>query len=272
MMVIRYNLPKFFNLQSPFCLTCVDSWAWHVRLKHFVAKLMGQNTHRTIGGGGRAGGRGGVMVDSNALELCILVYIDEFLQCQLKTAVIAWVSSLALALHVFVSWLFVYKLRVGIVGIAIILDFSWWVSVLGLFCYMGCGGCPHSWTGFSKHAFVGLWDFFKLSVTSGVMLSYVLSISLNDFDFEFEFELEIYLLFFRLENFYYRVLIIISMNMNNAEVALDALSIWLDLLCFGLLIYLHCKLNYFSFAILQFIFSWIVTTFFNQLLQQADVP
>ncbi|KAL7175910.1 hypothetical protein ACSBR2_029477 [Camellia fascicularis] len=147
----------------------------------------------------------------------------RFLQCQLKTAVIAWVSGLALALHVFVSWLFVYKLRVGIVGTAITLDFSWWVSVLGLFCYVGCGGCPHSWTGFSKQAFVGLWDFFKLSVASGVMLSYVLSISLNDFDFEFEFE--IYLLFFRLENFYYRVLIIISGNMNNAEVALDALSI-----------------------------------------------
>ncbi|XP_028104385.1 protein DETOXIFICATION 27-like [Camellia sinensis] len=72
---------------------------------------------------------------------------------------------------------------------------------------MGYGGCPHSWTGFSKQAFVGLWDFFKLSVASGVKLS--------------------------LENFYYRVLIIISGNMNNAEVALDALSIWLDLLCFG---------------------------------------
>ncbi|XP_028103500.1 protein DETOXIFICATION 27-like isoform X3 [Camellia sinensis] len=147
----------------------------------------------------------------------------RFLQCQLKTAVVAWVSGLALALHVFVSWLFVYKLRVGIVGTAITLDFSWWVSVLGLFCYVGCGGCPQSWTGFSEQAFVGLWDFFKLSVASGVMLSYVLSISLNDFDFEFEFE--IYLLFFRLENFYYRVLIIISGNMNNAEVALDALSI-----------------------------------------------
>ncbi|CAL5417857.1 unnamed protein product [Camellia sinensis] len=123
----------------------------------------------------------------------------RFLQCQLKTAVVAWVSGLALALHVFVSWLFVYKLRVGIVGTAITLDFSWWVSVLGLFCYVGCGGCPQSWTGFSEQAFVGLWDFFKLSVASGVMLS--------------------------LENFYYRVLIIISGNMNNAEVALDALSI-----------------------------------------------
>ncbi|KAL6962760.1 Protein DETOXIFICATION 27 [Sarracenia purpurea var. burkii] len=123
----------------------------------------------------------------------------RFLQCQLKTAVIAWVSGGAFALHVFVSWLFVFKLRVGIIGTAITLDFSWWVSVLGLFGYAACGGCPHSWTGFSQQAFFGLWEFFKLSVASGVMLS--------------------------LESFYYRVLIIVSGNMKNAEVALDALSI-----------------------------------------------
>ncbi|KAE9457378.1 hypothetical protein C3L33_10717, partial [Rhododendron williamsianum] len=128
----------------------------------------------------------------------------RFLQCQLKTAVIAWVSGVALALHVFVSWLFVYKLRVGIVGTAITLDFSWWVSVLGLFGFVVCGGCPHSWTGFSNQAFVGLWEFFKLSVASGVMLS--------------------------LESFYFRVLIIVAGKMQNAEVALDALSICVTIL------------------------------------------
>lgn len=116
----------------------------------------------------------------------------RFLQCQLKTAVIAWVSGVALALHVFASWLFVYKLRVGIVGTAITLDFSWWVSVLGLFVFVVCGGCPHSWTGFSNQAFVGLWEFFKLSVASGVMLSYVVAlvcvccVFLSRFQFHFE--------------------------------------------------------------------------------------
>ncbi|XP_052201654.1 protein DETOXIFICATION 27-like isoform X6 [Diospyros lotus] len=124
----------------------------------------------------------------------------RFLQCQLKMAVIAWVSGGALALHVFVSWFFVYRLRVGIVGTALTLDFSWWVSVLGLFGYVVLGGCPHSWTGFSEQAFVRLWEFFKLSVASGVMLS--------------------------LENFYYRVLIIVSGIMTRAEVAISALSIW----------------------------------------------
>ncbi|GLU16121.1 hypothetical protein SLE2022_325710 [Rubroshorea leprosula] len=125
--------------------------------------------------------------------------LQRFLQSQLKTAVIAWVSGGALAVHVLVSWFFVYKLRVGIVGTALTLDFSWWVSVLGLFGYTVFGGCPLSWTGFSAQAFVGLWDFFKLSVASGVMLA--------------------------LENFYYRVLIIVSGYLQNTEVAIDALSI-----------------------------------------------
>ena len=38
---------------------------------------------------------------------------------------IAWVSGLALLVHVFVTWLLVYKLKVGFVGIAITFGFSW---------------------------------------------------------------------------------------------------------------------------------------------------
>ncbi|XP_017980772.1 PREDICTED: protein DETOXIFICATION 27 isoform X3 [Theobroma cacao] len=127
----------------------------------------------------------------------------RFLQSQLKTAVIAWVSAIALAVHVLVSWAFVYKLRVGIVGTAITLDISWWLSVLGLFLYAVCGGCPLSWNGFSSQAFVGLWDFFKLSLASGVMLL--------------------------LENFYYRILIIVSGYLHNTEIAIDALSICISI-------------------------------------------
>ncbi|KAK7851582.1 protein detoxification 27 [Quercus suber] len=125
--------------------------------------------------------------------------LQRFLQSQVKTWVLAYISGGALALHVFVSWFFVYKLRVGIVGAALTLDFSWWVTVLGLFVNVVCGGCADSWTGFSGQAFVGLWDFFKLSVASGVMVA--------------------------LENFYYRVLIIVSGYLHNTEVAVDALSI-----------------------------------------------
>ncbi|CAN0877300.1 Protein DETOXIFICATION 27 [Linum grandiflorum] len=125
--------------------------------------------------------------------------LHRFFQCQLKTGVIVWVSGGAFILHVLVSWVFVYKMRVGIVGTAITLGFSWWVTVLAMFIYCISGGCPECWTGFSTEAFVGLWEFFKLAIASGVMLT--------------------------LENFYYRVLIIVSGYMQNVKVAVDALSI-----------------------------------------------
>lgn len=95
---------------------------------------------------------------------------NRFLQSQLKTAVIAWVSLAALVVHLLVSWLFVYRLQFGVVGTAVTLNFSWWVLVFGLLGYTVFGGCPLTWTGFSMDAFSGLWEFVKLSAASGVML------------------------------------------------------------------------------------------------------
>ncbi|KAE7999993.1 hypothetical protein FH972_004365 [Carpinus fangiana] len=125
--------------------------------------------------------------------------LTRFLQSQLKTAVTAWVSLVALVVHVILSWLFVYRLQLGVVGIAVTLNFSWWVLVFGLLSYAVCGGCPLTWTGFSTEAFSDLWDFVKLSAASGVMLC--------------------------LENWYYRILILMTGNLPNAEIAVDALSI-----------------------------------------------
>lgn len=125
--------------------------------------------------------------------------LQRFLQSQLKNAVIAWVSLLAFVFHVVISWLFVYKLQFGIIGIAITLDISWWILVFGLFAYAACGGCPLSWTGFSMEAFSGLGEFLKLSAASGVMLC--------------------------LENWYYRILILMTGNLKNAEIVVDALSV-----------------------------------------------
>ncbi|BFG19370.1 hypothetical protein CerSpe_056440 [Prunus speciosa] len=125
--------------------------------------------------------------------------LQRFLQSQLKMGVIAWVCGGVLALHVFVSWFFVYKLGIGIVGTTLTIGFAWWASGVAFFAYTVSGGCSETWTGFSTQAFFGLWDFFKLSLASGVMLL--------------------------LENFYYRVLVIVSGYFNNTEVAVDALSI-----------------------------------------------
>ncbi|KAI5669795.1 hypothetical protein M9H77_19648 [Catharanthus roseus] len=132
-------------------------------------------------------------------SFAFLFPLQRFLQCQLKNSVIAWVSLVAFIVHLSISWLFVYGLKLGVVGTAVTLNISWWVLVLGLFGYTVCGGCPVTWSGFSIEAFSGLWDFLKLSTSSGVMLC--------------------------LENWYYRILILMTGNLKNAEIAVDALSI-----------------------------------------------
>ncbi|KAH9606051.1 hypothetical protein KSS87_006688 [Heliosperma pusillum] len=129
--------------------------------------------------------------------------MQRFLQSQLKTTVIAWSAAMALVVHAVLSWLFVYKLGVGIIGAALILDFSWGLSVVILFGYIVYGGCPATWTGFSREAFEELWDFFKLAIASGVMVL--------------------------LENLYYRMLVMASGKAGNSQVAVDALSICVTL-------------------------------------------
>ncbi|KAL5081156.1 hypothetical protein RYX36_009577 [Vicia faba] len=125
--------------------------------------------------------------------------LQRFLQCQLKTGVIAWVSLLGLVVNVVLSWLLVYVWDFGLIGAAIALDVSWWVLVIGMFGYTVCGGCPLTWNGFSMEAFSGLWEFFKLSLASGVMLC--------------------------LENWYYRILLLMTGQLENATVVVDALSV-----------------------------------------------
>ncbi|XP_073058992.1 LOW QUALITY PROTEIN: protein DETOXIFICATION 27-like [Primulina eburnea] len=129
--------------------------------------------------------------------------LQRFLQSQLKNSVTAWVNLIAFVTHILLSWLIVYRLKFGVVGTALTLNFSWWIIVLGLFSYTVCGGCPLTWTGFSAEALSGLWDFLKLSASSGVMLC--------------------------LENWYYRILIVMTGNLENAKIAVDALSVCMNI-------------------------------------------
>ncbi|WZZ43987.1 hypothetical protein YC2023_040246 [Brassica napus] len=96
--------------------------------------------------------------------------LQRFLQCQLKNQVTAIASAIALVVHFLVCWLFVDGLKLGVVGTMATVSISWWVNVLITLGYSVCGGCPLTWTGFSSEAFTGLWEFLKLSASSGVML------------------------------------------------------------------------------------------------------
>ncbi|KAG6674461.1 hypothetical protein I3843_15G039200 [Carya illinoinensis] len=129
--------------------------------------------------------------------------VQRFLQSQLKTYVIAWASLAALIVNLLSTWLVVYVWDFGLVGIIVALDISWWVSVLALCGYAMFGGCPQTWNGFSFQAFSGLWEFIKLSVASGVMLC--------------------------VENWYYKILVLMTGYLKNATLAVDALSICMSI-------------------------------------------
>ncbi|KAF8091200.1 hypothetical protein N665_0451s0013 [Sinapis alba] len=133
------------------------------------------------------------------LSFALSFPLQRFLQCQLKNHVTAYSAAVALVVHLLVCWLFVDGLKLGVVGTMATISISWWVNVIITLAYSVCGGCPLTWTGLSSEAFTGLWEFLKLSASSGVMLC--------------------------LENWYYRILIIVTGNLQNAQVAVDSLSI-----------------------------------------------
>ncbi|KMZ68452.1 MATE efflux family protein, expressed [Zostera marina] len=127
--------------------------------------------------------------------------ISRFLMSQMKNNIMAVFSTFVFLLHVFITWLFVYKMKLGLFGTVMTLNFSWWVNVICLFGYVVFGGCPFSWNGFSMEAFSNIWDFVKLSTSSGIMVC--------------------------LEYWYFSALVLFSSTLNNAQIAVDALSICL---------------------------------------------
>ncbi|KAF8050224.1 hypothetical protein N665_2021s0001 [Sinapis alba] len=133
--------------------------------------------------------------------------LSRFFQCQLKNRVVAVVSGVALVVHIFVCWLFVYGLKLGVKGTMATINVSWWLTVFMLFTYATCGGCPLTWTGFSIEAFTRLWEFAKLSTSSGIMLC------------------RLFLSRYSLEYWYYRILIVMTGNLKDTKIAVDSLSI-----------------------------------------------
>ncbi|KAI7749936.1 hypothetical protein M8C21_024886 [Ambrosia artemisiifolia] len=129
--------------------------------------------------------------------------IQMYLQSQLKNMIIAWLSAIRFVIHIPLSMLFVYKLNMGVAGAMIALSMSSWILVIGEFIYIFGGWCPNSWKGFTVAAFKDLVPVVKLSISSGVMLC--------------------------LELWYNAVLVLLAGYMENAEVAISAFSICLNL-------------------------------------------
>lgn len=127
--------------------------------------------------------------------------IQKFLQSQSIIFPSAYISAATLVLHLLLSWLAIFKLGWGLLGASLVLSFSWWIVVAAQFVYILLSErCKKTWTGFTLQAFSGLWEFLKLSTASAIMLC--------------------------LETWYYQIIVLIAGLLKNAEIVLDALSIW----------------------------------------------
>ncbi|KAH9706478.1 protein DETOXIFICATION 24 [Citrus sinensis] len=96
--------------------------------------------------------------------------IQKYLQAQLKNMIVGWLSAVAFAVHVALSWIFVSKLNLGIPGAMSAMIIASWFIVIGQFVYLFGGWCPNTWKGFSSAAFADLYPVLKLSISSGVMI------------------------------------------------------------------------------------------------------
>lgn len=133
--------------------------------------------------------------------------IQKFLQAQSIVTPSAYISAATLVIHLILSYVFVYKIGLGLLGASLVLSLSWWIVVIAQFVYIvKSEKCKKTWQGFTVQAFSGLPEFFKLSAASAVMLC--------------------------LETWYFQILVLLAGLLDHPELALDALSIWSVILFF----------------------------------------
>ncbi|XP_051122617.1 protein DETOXIFICATION 29-like [Andrographis paniculata] len=152
----------------------------------------------------RAAGRVAVWMIPQLYAYALNFPIAKFLQAQSDILAMTWISGVVLVLHVLLTWLLMLKLGYGLGGGAVVLNASWWLLVIGQLVYIFSGACGQAWSGFSWLAFQNLWSFVRLSVASAVMLC--------------------------LEIWYFTALILFAGFLKDAEVAVDALSICVNIL------------------------------------------
>ncbi|XP_058750674.1 protein DETOXIFICATION 21-like isoform X3 [Vicia villosa] len=125
-----------------------------------------------------------------------------FLQAQSKNKIIAYLAAVSVAIHIFMSWLLTVQFKFGLNGVMSSILLAYWIPNFGQLFYI-MKKCPDTWKGFSFLAFKDLWAVTKLSLSSGAMLC--------------------------LEIWYTTILILLTGNMKNAEIAIDALSICMNI-------------------------------------------
>ncbi|XP_009793955.1 protein DETOXIFICATION 33-like isoform X1 [Nicotiana sylvestris] len=170
-----------------------------------LLKLLHQNTSIS-----ELAGKYAIWVIPQLYAYALNFPVEKFLQAQGKIWVMTVINLVILALHVVLNWVLVTKCGHGLLGAAIAGNISWWLVVIAQFVYVISGYFPEAWTGFSTLAFKSLWGFLKLSLASAIMLC--------------------------LELWYYTVVILMVGWLKNPEIAVDAISICMNLQLWTLMI------------------------------------
>ncbi|XVF42689.1 hypothetical protein PTKIN_Ptkin01aG0384800 [Pterospermum kingtungense] len=126
-----------------------------------------------------------------------------FLQAQSKNMIIAYLAAFSIGIHIFLSWLLTVKFKFGLTGALSSTVLAYWLPNIGQVLFITCGWCKDTWKGFSMLAFKDLRPVVKLSLSSGAMLC--------------------------LELWYNTILVLLTGNLKNAQVAIDALAICLNI-------------------------------------------
>ncbi|XP_012476772.1 protein DETOXIFICATION 21 isoform X5 [Gossypium raimondii] len=132
-------------------------------------------------------------------SMIISLTCQMFLQSQSKNMVIAYLAAFSIGTHICLSWLLTMKLKYGLIGALLSTILAYWIPNIGQLIFVTCGGCKDTWKGFSMLAFKDLWPVVKLSWSSGAMLC--------------------------LELWYNTILVLLTGNLKNAEIAIDAFAI-----------------------------------------------
>ncbi|XP_057767371.1 protein DETOXIFICATION 21-like [Salvia miltiorrhiza] len=135
---------------------------------------------------------------------------NTYLQAQSKNFILSCFAVLSFLQHILVSWLLAVKFEFGVGGVMVSTVLAYLVPNVGQLAYIMCGGCRETWRGFTTACFEDLGLIIKLSFSSGVMIC--------------------------LEFCYTTVLILLTGNMGDAEVTVDALSICLNISGWALMI------------------------------------
>ncbi|XP_060202111.1 protein DETOXIFICATION 33-like [Lycium barbarum] len=163
-----------------------------------LLKLLHQNTSIS-----ELAGKYAIWVIPQLYAYALEFPIQKFFQAQRKIWVMTIINLVILAFHVVLNWVLLTKLGHGLFGAAIAGNISWWLVVIAQLFYVVSGYFPEAWAGFSTLAFKSLWGFLKLSLASAIMLG--------------------------LELWYYTVVILMVGWLKNPEIAVDAISICMNL-------------------------------------------